>query len=127
MLNLYMIYKENMMITFDTEKIEAQKKNIEEAAFDVLMQNAGQEVLLLRTLSATSCLIYLQSGRQYEVPMSILIDEFENKLTKSTKPNPIFVYQMIRTTDNSKPDQDPFFQYRTPLMHVGVKQFALDG
>lgn len=41
MLNLYMIYKENMMITFNKEMIESQRKNISEEVFDVIMKNSG--------------------------------------------------------------------------------------
>lgn len=63
MLNLYMIYKENVMITDDLEEIRKQKKNIGEEFFDVIAENAGEEVLLLRTMSTTKGLIYLNSGR----------------------------------------------------------------
>lgn len=92
MLNLYMIYKESTLITNDFQKITDQKKNIGENDFDIIMQNAGEEVLLLRKKSSSKGLIYLKSGRQYEVPLSILIDEFEKPLGKKMKPKPIFVY-----------------------------------
>lgn len=127
MLNLYMIYKENVMITDDTELIESQKKNIGEEYFDVIMQNAGQEVLLLRTLSTVKALVYLQSGRQYEVPLCILVDEEEQTLSKNMKPSPMFVYQMLQNTDNANPERDPYVQYKTPIMQVGYKHYALDG
>lgn len=58
-------------------------------------------MLLLRNLSTTKCLIYLQSGRQYEVPQCILVDEGQRTLTKKMTPKPVFVYQMICTTNNS--------------------------
>lgn len=63
MLNLYMIYQENVLITDDFQKIIDQKKNIAECDFDIIMENAGQEVLLLRLKTATRGLIYLNSGR----------------------------------------------------------------
>ena len=82
MMNLYMIYKENVMITEDEEEIRNQKKNIGEQYLDIILENAGKEVLLLRTMSTTKGLIYLNSGRQYEVPLDILIDQYDNPLSK---------------------------------------------
>ena len=62
MLNLYMIYQENTLITDDVMKIMDQKKNIDENAFEIILENAGQEVLLLRLKTASRGLIYLNSG-----------------------------------------------------------------
>lgn len=85
------------------------------------MENAGQEVLLLRLKTASRGLIYLNSGSQYEVPLNILLDEFDKPLDKKLKPKPVFCYQMISTADNSNPEADPFLQYKTPIMQVGYK------
>lgn len=56
------------------------------------MENAGQEVLLLRLKTASRGLIYLNSGSQYEVPLNILLDEFDKPLDKKLKPKPVFCY-----------------------------------
>ena len=63
MLNLYMIYKENILITTDMKTIEEQKKNITEDDYEIIAENAGEEVLLLRMKTNTKALIYLNSGR----------------------------------------------------------------
>lgn len=97
-MNLYMIYKENIMIIDDIDAIAQEKKTMGDD-YDVILQNMGQEVLLLRPMQSTKALIYLNSGLQYEVPMSILVDEEENVLSKKLKPHPIFIYQMICTSD----------------------------
>ena len=34
---------------------------------------------------------------------------------------------MLSTADNEQPDIDPFFMFKTPIMQVGYKQYALDG
>lgn len=121
MLNMYMIYKENVMITEDFDLIEGQKKNIGPEIYDVIIENAGHEVLLLRILSSVKALVYLQSGRQYEVPLSIIVDDDMRPLTSNLKPKPMFVYQMLENSDISDPFLDPFVQYKTPIMHVGYK------
>jgi hypothetical protein len=59
MLNMYMIYKENVMITDEIDLIENQKKNIGPENYEIIFENAGQEVLLLRMLSSVKALIYL--------------------------------------------------------------------
>ena len=116
MMNMYMIYKENVMITDDLDVIEGQKKNIGPENFEIIMENAGHEVLLLRLLSSVKALIYLQSGRQYEVPLCIIVDDEMRTLSGNLKPKPMFVYQMINNTDNTNPLSDPFVQYKTPIM-----------
>lgn len=84
----------------------------------------------------TAGLIYLESGRQYEVPLSILIDEEilrkqledeggkgQMSLADKLQPEPVFIYQMLGTSDLRK---DPYVQYKTPLMQVGYMQYACD-
>lgn len=56
--------------------------------------------------------------------MSILVDEEENVLLNKLKPSPIFIYQMICTSDMVN---EPFVQFKTPVMQVGYKQYAMDG
>lgn len=46
MLNMYMIYKESIMITNDIDVIESEKKNLGDD-YDIIASNIGQEVLLL--------------------------------------------------------------------------------
>lgn len=127
MMNLYMIFKENVMITDETDEIVNQKKNIGEDFLDIILENAGEEVLLLRTMSTTKGLIYLKSGRQYEVPLDILIDENNMQLSKKLQPKPLFVYGMVSCSNSATPGYDPQTQLKTPIMQVGYKQFAMDG
>lgn len=58
MLNLYMIYKENIMITNNQDIIERESKNLG-ACFDIIIENMGKEVILLRLISQQIALIYL--------------------------------------------------------------------
>lgn len=62
MLNTYMIYKENVMITTDEEEIEKEKKALGEN-YEIIMSYSGHEVILLRKITPTIGLIYMQSGR----------------------------------------------------------------
>lgn len=123
MLNMFMIYKESVLITSDQTKIESQKKNLG-ADYNIIMANRGMEVLLLRVKKENLGLIYLQSGNEYEVPLSILVDEHDNSLEDELLPKPLFVYQMIC---NSDIEREPHIQLKTPIMQVGYKQYALDG
>ena len=65
MFNLFMVYKENVMITEDHQIIRDEKKNLENlgTSLDLLLENAGQEVILLRLTTSSVGLIYLESGR----------------------------------------------------------------
>jgi len=64
------------------------------------MANLGEEVILLRATSNQLGLIYLQSGNQYEVPLSILEDQTGNTGTSILKHiNPRFVYQLVKLSD----------------------------
>ena len=94
MLCLYMVYKENVMLTEDLDAIQDEEKNLENLGtnIDVIKANAGQEVILLRLTTSTVGLIYLESGRQYEVPLSLLIDEGPNKLSEKLEPKPLYIY-----------------------------------
>lgn len=128
MMNMYMIFKENVMITEEEKEIRDQKKNIGEENLDIILENAGKEVLLLRTMSTTKGLIYLNSGRQYEVPLDILIDQQDNHLSKKLLPKPLFVYGMVCCNDDRSMERiDPHIQFKTPVMQVGYKRYAMDG
>lgn len=122
MLNLYMVYKENVMITDDTKLIEDEKKVLGDN-YDIILENKGQEVILLKLTTQTIGLIYLESGRQYEVPLSILIDEREVQLSEKLEPKSLYIYQMLCVNDLI---DDPHVQYKTPIMQTGYKQYALD-
>ena len=117
MLNNYTIYKESVMVTNNLQAIKREAKNLGDN-FEIIKSNAGREVLLLRTTSPIMGLIYTDSGRQYEVPLSILVDEFGDNLGKKLEALPVFVYQMICTSDTIK---EPHTKFRTPLMQVGYK------
>lgn len=82
------------------------------------MSNLGEEVLLLGKESQNTGLIYLNSGNQYEVPLSILIDENDELLSKKLRPKPLYVYQMISINDSVSNSN---LQFRTPIMEVGYK------
>lgn len=117
MLNTFMIYKESVLITSDQTIIQNQKKNLG-TYFNVIMANAGQEVLLLRIKHENLALIYLKSGNEYEVPLSILVDYLENPLNDEMEPKPMFIYQMFCTSDF---EREPHLQFKTPIMQVGYK------
>ena len=74
MLCMYMIYKDNIMIKDDRDAILKEKKNLG-CNLHTILQNMGKEVLLLRPLQGGKALIYLESGCEYDVPLSILIDQ----------------------------------------------------
>lgn len=58
MLNMYMIYKESIMITNDIEILETERKNLGDF-FQIIESNMGQEVLLLGKHKERTGLIYL--------------------------------------------------------------------
>ena len=123
MMNMYMIMKQSVLITENKELVELERKNLGEN-YDVIKSNIGEEVLLLRKMSPTMVLILLQSGLQYEVPVSILVDENYDFLTDDLGSKPLFVYQSICLKDDIN---EPHIQLRTPIMQVGYKQYAIDG
>lgn len=98
MLCMYMIYKDNIMIKDDRDAILKEKKNLS-GNLNIILQNMGKEVLLLKPLQGGKALIYLESGCEYDVPLSILIDQNNQPLSRRLDPNPFFVYEIICTSD----------------------------
>jgi len=95
MMNLYMIYKENIRLIEEQDTIDHTMAEVEEYKeyVKIIISNAGQEVIFLRPTTSGNGLIYLKSGLQYDVPLSILEDQDGlrgNKLLKNVRPR--FVY-----------------------------------